>query len=174
MWLPTTQNCYCSYFPTRTHLSYCCLILGDDYAAIHDRRVRLLCEKHEERSTATIYLQCSVRDENFCYSYLSDSDSTSNWIVNEFNDLSLAPRQLTPATRSDKVQSGTMYICLGTSEAGEKAICMQLPCPSHRGRCWVSPSGLKLLPGKSLCHCSTVLWGQSCLSWNLLSNEMKS
>lgn len=129
---------------------------------------------HEERSMAIIYLQCSVSDENFCSSYLSDSDSTSNWILNEFNDPSLAPRQLTPATRSDKVQSGTMSICLGTNETGEKAICMQLPCPSHRGRCWVSPSGLKLLPGKSLCHCSTVLWGQSCLSRNLLSNEMKS
>lgn len=144
MWLPTTQNCYCSYFPTKTHLSYRCLILGDDYAAIHDQRVQLLCEKHEERNTAIIYLECSVSDENFCYSYFNESNSTSNRILNEFYDLSLAPRQLTLAMRSAKVQSGTMSIFWGTIEAGEKATCMQLPCPSHRGCCWVSSSGLKL------------------------------
>lgn len=132
------------------------------------------CSVKGTGSTARIHLQCSAGDENFCCSYLNDSDSTSNRILNEFNDLSLAPRQLTRATRSDKVQSGTVSICLGTSEAGDKTTCMQLPCPSHRGRCWVSPSGLKLLMGKSLCHCSTVLWGSSCLAWNLLSNEMKS
>lgn len=74
--------------------------------------------------------------------YLRDSNSTPNWVLNEMSlMISVQPPDSGAANPcheiwQDRIRYNEVY--LGATQGGDKATCMQFPCPNHRGCCWVS------------------------------------